>query len=104
MPDDIPDYVMRALIDDRVTQLQADSDAETEAFLASLPTPTHLIVDVAEVDARIKDLCASVANNQRKLIHHEVQADKCRRNITTDQNDLTELHIRRRHLTREDTP
>lgn len=104
MPDDIPDYVMRALIDDRVTQIQADADAEAEEFLASLPTPTHLIVDVDEIDARTKELCAVVAKAQRQLLHHEVQADKCRRTIAVNQNDLTELHIRRRDLTRKATP
>ena len=43
MPDDIPDFVMRALIDDRLTQIQADRDTELEDYLAALPTPIHLI-------------------------------------------------------------
>lgn len=101
---DVPDYVMRALIDDRVAQLRADDDQALADYLASLPTPIHLIVDVDEVDKRISDLCATVARNQRQLVHHEVKADKCRKAIALDQNELTELHIRRTDLTRKATP
>lgn len=42
MPDDIPDFVMRALIDDRLTQIQADRDTELEDYLAALPTPIQI--------------------------------------------------------------
>lgn len=101
---DVPDFVMRALIDDRLDQIRADKDAELEAYLAALPTPIHLIVDVDEIDDRVRSLCANVAKNQRQLLHHEVQADKCRKAIASDQNELTELHIRRSDLTRKATP
>lgn len=98
MADQIPDYVMRALIEDRLDQIRADDDQVLADYLASLPTPVHLIVDLDELDERVRTLCAEVAKNQRHLLNLEVQADKYRKSIAADHEELTELHIRRRDL------
>ncbi len=98
MPDDIPDYVMRALIDDRVTQLQADADAETEAFLASLPTPTHLIVDLPELHARFAHNRSEHAATLGELLAGEVRCDALRRRLAVLRAERIELDNRRRGL------
>ena len=72
MPDDIPDFVMRALIDDRLTQIQADRDTELEDYLAALPTPIHLIVDLPELNDRSEHNRSEHAATQRELLAGEV--------------------------------
>lgn len=98
MPDDIPDYVMRALIDDRVTQIQADADAEAEEFLASLPTPTHLIVDLPELNDRTEHNRSEHAATQRELLAGEVRCDALRRRLAVLRAERIELDNRRRGL------
>ncbi len=95
---EIPDYVMRALIDDRVTQLQADADAETEAFLASLPTPIHLIVDLPELNDLSEHNRSEHAATQRELLAGEVRCDALRRRLAVLRAERIELDNRRRGL------
>ena len=98
MPDDIPDYVMRALIDDRLTQIQADRDTELEEYLATLPTPIHLIVDLPEINERTEHNHAEYINTQRELLACEVRCDALRRRLAVLREERTELDNRRRGL------
>lgn len=100
MADQLPDYVMRALIDDRMAQLQADKDTELEEYLAALPTPIHLIIDMAELEAREQANEEAAREDQRQLLHHEVQADACRRRLALGRIEKRELFNRRRGLER----
>ena len=98
MPDDIPDFVMRALIDDRLTQLRADQDTELEDYLATLPTPIHLIVDLPELDGLIEREEDGIRVDQRALLYHETAADSCRRQLADRRIRHRELINRRRGL------
>lgn len=105
MPDDvehfgfvIPDFVMRALIDDRLTQIQADRDTELEDYLAALPTPIHLIVDLPELNDRSEHNRSEHAATQRELLAGEVRCDALRRRLAVLRAERIELDNRRRGL------
>lgn len=98
MPDDIPDYVMRALIDDRLTQIQADRDTELEEYLAALPTPIHLIVDLPELHARFAHNRSEHAATLGELLAGEVRCDALRRRLAVLRAERIELDNRRRGL------
>ena len=98
MADDMPDFVKRALINDRLTQLQADQDTELEDYLATLPTPIHLIVDLPELNERTEHNHAEYINTQRELLAGEVRCDSLRRRLAVLREERTELDNRRRGL------
>lgn len=98
MPDDIPDFVMRALIDDRLTQLRADQDTELEEYLAALPTPIHLIVDLPELHARFAHNRSEHAATLGELLAGEVRCDALRRRLAVLRAERIELDNRRRGL------
>ena len=98
MADDIPDFVKRALINDRLTQLQADQDTELEDYLATLPTPIHLIVDLPELNERTDHNHAEHAATQRELLAGEVRCDALRRRLAVLRAERIELDNRRRGL------
>ena len=66
--------VMRALIDDRMDPTSGRQDTEPEEYPAALPTPIHLIVDMAELEDANTANEEAARHDQRQLLHHEVQA------------------------------
>jgi len=98
MADDMPDFVKRALINDRLTQLRADQDTELEDYLAALPTPIHLIVDLPELNDRSEHNRSEHAATQRELLAGEVRCDALRRRLAVLREERTELDNRRRGL------
>lgn len=98
MADQMPDFVMRALVDDRRAQLRADDDQELEDYLASLPTPIHLIVDLPELTERTERNHGEYINTQRELLAGEVRCDALRRRLAVLREERTELDNRRRGL------
>ena len=98
MADDMPDYVMRALIDDRRTQIRLDEEAASEEFYATTETPIHLIVDLPELDGLIEREEDGMRVDQRALLYHETAADCCRRQLADRRIRHRELINRRRGL------
>jgi hypothetical protein len=98
MADEMPDFVKRALIDDRLAQLQADRDDEIEEYLATLPTPIHLIVDLPELNDRTEHNHAEYVTTQRELLAGEVRCDALRRRLAVLREERIELDNRRRGL------
>lgn len=98
MADDMPDFVKRALIDDRRTQIRLDEEAASEEFYATNETPIHLIVDLPELDGLIEREEDGMRVDQRALLYHETAADCCRRQLADRRIRHRELINRRRGL------
>ena len=98
MADDMPNFVKRALIDDRRTQIRLDEEAASEEFYATTETPFHLIVDLPELNERTEHNHDEYINTQRELLAGEVRCDSLRRRLAVLREERTELDNRRRGL------
>ena len=97
----IPDYVLRGLADDAITEARLIEDERHAAFLKASPVPVHLLIDLAEVDQRITDAREEMAANMFAIQNHRAKADGLSRRNAQLRLDLDQLHDRRRGLTHE---
>ncbi len=94
----IPDYVLRGLADDAITEIRVAEEERHAAFLKTLPAPVGELIDLAEVEQRLTDAREEMSANQFAMENLRSKADRLSRRNAELRIELNQLHDRRRAL------
>lgn len=96
----MPDHVLRSLKRDALEEIRIEEDQRHADYLKQFPTPVHQLIDLAEVNERIRDAREELDANQWQIQNLRAKADKLSRANAAIRSELDELHDRRRGLER----